>query len=117
MREIRRVLRPGGVACVATELILDGGPHPEYFTWDDLEYWVIRPSGMVLVEEPSRALPPQRYLDDPVRLPEEYLRTPHVVLATGSWRFTSVCLFFAKPRTRDLARGLALRLNNTLRRR
>jgi len=117
MREIRRVLRPGGIACVATELIIDGGAHPEYFTWDDLERWVIRPSGLVLVEELGRELPPQRYLDDPVRLPEEYLRTPHVVLALGAWRFTSVCLFLVKPHARELARGLERRVRGAASRR
>jgi SAM-dependent methyltransferase len=117
MRELRRVLRPGGVACVATELIIEGGPHPEYFTWDDLERWVIRPSGMVLVEELNRRLPPQRYIDDPIRLPEEYLRTPHVVLALGQWRFTSVCLFLVKPQRSDLYRGFVRRVQGAMSRR
>jgi len=30
MREMNRLLSPGGTACVATELVLEGGPHPAY---------------------------------------------------------------------------------------
>jgi SAM-dependent methyltransferase len=97
MREMGRVLRPGGVACVATELVLEGGPHPAYFTREDLYAYVINSSGMVLAEPLSALRPPAELLDDPVRLPEEYLRTPHIVLQDGQWKFTSVCLFFVKP--------------------
>lgn len=110
MRELRRVLRPGGVACVATELVIGGGPHPEYFTPDDLDRWVVRPSGMVLAEPMALRLPPQQYLDDPVRLPEEYRRVPHIVLQADRWTFTSVCLFLRKPTTPQLAAAAARRL-------
>ena len=105
MREIRRVLRPGGVACIATELVVDGGAHPEYFTWEDLERWVIRPSGLVLAEAIDTTLPPPEYMNDPVRLPEEALRTPHIVLRLGQWRFTSVALFMIRPTAAAIARG------------
>jgi SAM-dependent methyltransferase len=104
MREMGRVLQPGGIACIATELVLAGGAHPEYFTWEDLEDWVIRPSGLVPVEPLCRDLPPQEYIDDPVRLPEEASRTPHIVVATEQWTFTSVALFLRKPARQGSAR-------------
>ena len=114
MREIGRVLRPGGIACVATELILDGGPHEEFFTWEDLDRWVIRPSGLVPVERLDTRNPPDFYMDDPVRLPDEYLKTPHIVLAIGKWRFTSIMLFLRKPTHLQLLLGLLLRLRRSL---
>jgi SAM-dependent methyltransferase len=116
MREICRVLRPRGIACVATELILAGGDHPEYFTWDQLDAWVVKPSGLVLVEEVDKTAPPERFLDDPVRLPEEYMRTPHIVLQSDRWLFTSVMLFFVKPDARMLVRGASRRFTGALRR-
>jgi SAM-dependent methyltransferase len=97
VREMGRVLVPGGVACVATELVLEGGPHPSYFTLDDLHKYLIRPSGMRLVEPLTKVRPPQALMDDPVRLPDEYQKTPHIVLQEGEWKFTSVCLFMRKP--------------------
>jgi SAM-dependent methyltransferase len=108
VQEMARVLRPGGVACVATELILDGGQHSEYFTLDDLQHWIIRPSGLVMVEPLDLTPPPAEYLDDPVRLPDEPTRTPHVVLQLDRWKFTSVVLFMRKPTTAQLT-GAALR--------
>ena len=44
--EIGRVLKPGGVACVATEYILEGGRHGEYFTPEEVDVWLIAPSGL-----------------------------------------------------------------------
>jgi SAM-dependent methyltransferase len=103
VREMARVLVPGGIACVATELVLEGGPHPAYFTLDHLYEYVIQPSGMRLVEPLRHVRPPQPFVDDPVVLPEEYLKTPHIVLQEGQWKFTSVLLFMRKP-----SRGQAL---------
>lgn len=109
MREMCRVLRPGGTACVATELVLEGGEHPAYFTREHLEKYVISPSGMTLVEPLSGVLPPKDVMDDPVKLPEEYMRTPHIVLQDGPWKFTSVCLFMVKPTVGQLIAAAARR--------
>jgi SAM-dependent methyltransferase len=97
MGEMCRVLRPGGVACVATELVLEGGPHPAYFTPEDLVHYVIDASGLELVEPLNLRAPPREMMEDPVKLPEEYQRAPHIVLQEGQWKFTSVCLFLLKP--------------------
>jgi len=102
MREMCRALCPGGVACVATELVLEGGAHPAYFSLEDLQRYVVKPSGMALVEPLSERRPPQDLLDDPVKLPDEYLRVPHIVLQDGPWKFTSVCLFMVKPTAAQL---------------
>ena len=110
MRQMARVLRPGGIACVATELVLQGGPHPEYFTAEELQEWLIRPSGLVLVEEIDPELPPRQYLDDPVWIPEEALKTPHLVLAAGDLRWTSIVVFLRKPGPAALVQGGTWRL-------
>ena len=115
MREMCRVLRPGGTACVATELVLEGGAHAAYFTPEDLRHFVVERSGMALVEPMSELLPPRELLDDPVILPDEYLRTPHIVLQDGQWKFTSVCLFMVKPTTAQLLAAAARRAWHTVR--
>jgi SAM-dependent methyltransferase len=113
MREMARVLRPAGVACVATEFILEGGEHPEYFTKQDLDHWVINASpDLSLIEPLDERPPPQKFFDDPVRLPDDPFKTPHVVLAIDHWRFTSVVLFFRK---RTEAGAAVRRLKRTAR--
>jgi SAM-dependent methyltransferase len=97
MREMNRVLSPGGTACVATELVLEGGSHPAYFTLAHLYEYVVEPAGMSLVEPLAESRPSQELLNDPVKLPEDYLKTPHIVMQEGPWKFTSVCLFMRKP--------------------
>jgi SAM-dependent methyltransferase len=99
VREMARVLREGGVACVATEFIMEGGQHGEYFTEADLDAWIVAASPELELVEPIDLTPPdRRFFDDPVRLPDDPLHTPHVVLAIGEWRFTSIVLFFTKRR-------------------
>ena len=49
MREMARVLKPGGVLVVATEYILSGPPHEETFTRDDVQA-LVAASGLSLVE-------------------------------------------------------------------
>ena len=116
MQEMGRVLRPGGIAAVATELILEGGTHGEYFTRHELDVWIIGPSGLVLVEPLDDTPPPRQYLDDPVPIPEDPLKTPHLVLATGDLKWTSVMLFLRKPTVRDRLARLPRRVVRRLRR-
>jgi SAM-dependent methyltransferase len=117
VREMARVLRPGGIACIATEFILDGGQHGEYFTFEDLTRWIIGASpAFELVEPLDTTPPPAQYCDDPVRLPDEPLKTPHVVLSAGGWLFTSVVLFLRKRHRRRL-QSAASQLRDIARRR
>jgi SAM-dependent methyltransferase len=115
VREMCRVLKPGGVACVATELVLVGGPHEAYFTWDDLDSYVVRAAGLVPVEPLDTTMPPREMLDDPVRLPEEVSRAPHVVVQEGATVFSSVCLFLRKPTEVEVLAQAARRASSRLR--
>ncbi len=96
MAEMQRVLRPGGVAAVATELVVNGRPHPEFFRPEELLEHVVRPAGMPLVQAPEFVVPAHA-LQDPIRLPAEREHKPHLVLDDGGVLYTSVMLFFRKP--------------------
>jgi SAM-dependent methyltransferase len=104
MREMARVLRPGGIACVATELVVQGGEHPEFFTAEALQRHVVEASGLVPVERLHQEPLPRALLDDPVWLDGDIYRNPHLVLGRGEHRWTSVVLFLRKPTPAEYAR-------------
>jgi hypothetical protein len=94
-----RVTKPGGIVAVATEmLVLDEYSHPEFFTRDELDrYLVAASSDLDLVEEIDFDTLPVPYLIDSVTVPNgvDRLRR-HVVLNDGNVQWTSVMLFFRK---------------------
>jgi SAM-dependent methyltransferase len=95
MREMARVLKPGGVAAVATELVLNGVPRGETFTPDQLADTVIRPSGLKLVQPIDWTLSMPDFLA-PVRLDRDPHALPHLFVRKGRTLFTSVTLFLRK---------------------
>jgi SAM-dependent methyltransferase len=112
MREMARVLKPGGVACVATELVLEGPANPELFARDVFDRCVVGASGLVPVEELDDEPPPRALIDDPINLSVDAHRNPHIVLGEGATRWTSVIVFLRKPsRPEAMARKVRRRLN------
>jgi SAM-dependent methyltransferase len=96
MREIGRVLKPGGVAAIATEMVINDRRHPEYFRPEELVEYLVAPSGLRLVQAPVFELPAYA-VAHPSRMPQDLHRTPHLVLDDGGVHYTSVMLFFRKP--------------------
>jgi SAM-dependent methyltransferase len=95
--EMARVLRPGGALVITTELVLNGAPHPEFFSPDDLRRFVIEPAGLPLIEDVDYALS-DRTLASALDCahPDVLRATPHVLLRQGSACFTSICLVFQR---------------------
>jgi SAM-dependent methyltransferase len=98
MREIGRVLKPGGVAAIATELIITDAKHPEFFCWSDLLEYVIRPSNLQLVEQVDVSISESlkehfvhvSEIESPLYLLVHWGNPPNTV------PFTSVMLFMTK---------------------
>jgi SAM-dependent methyltransferase len=95
MREIGRVLKPGGVAAIATELIVNNAQDDEFFSLPDLIDYVVAPSGLKLVQMPTLDLP-RAVMERPLAMPEERYYRPHLVLAERGLVYTSVMLFLRK---------------------
>ena len=110
MREIGRVLKPGGVAAIITEYVLpdpDTRQHAlfdaEYFNLRHLYEYLVRPaSSLRLVQNIDFSIP-DYYVRRACRLPEEAgaphqgSNKPHIVLRSPSGALhTSVALFFEK---------------------
>jgi SAM-dependent methyltransferase len=94
MREMARVLKPGGVLALATEYVISGPPHEETFQPADV-HALLRASGLVLVE-PIDELVYRRYECEPVDLADNPYRSPHMTVRLGDTVFTSVMAFLRK---------------------
>lgn len=96
---MRRVLRPDGMICIATEWILEGGDHFEYFTPADVYRHVVDEPGLVLVEPIDETPPPRQFIDSPIWMTGGIPNrpdAPHVVVGDGPLRWTSVVMFLRK---------------------
>lgn len=101
VREMGRVVRPGGIVAVATEyLLLEEYQHPEYFNKQQVEEYLVTASpDLELVEPIDYTLPPPEYLLDSTVVPPPQgamKMRRHVVLHDGSFQWTSIMLFLRK---------------------
>ncbi|PYR48706.1 MAG: hypothetical protein DMF89_14765 [Acidobacteria bacterium] len=94
IREMARVLRPGGVLALATEYVLAGPPHEETFQPDEIAL-LLRQPDLELVQ-PVDELVYQRYQFEPVDLYATPYRTPHMVVRFNDTVFTTVMAFLRK---------------------
>jgi ubiquinone/menaquinone biosynthesis C-methylase UbiE len=94
-REMARVLKPGGLLVIATEVILNQKNHAEFFRFEELIDYIIEPSGMKLIQSPVFELP-RFALEHPSLLPDEKDKTPCLVCLKRGVLFTSVILFLKK---------------------
>ncbi|HEV8435611.1 MAG TPA: class I SAM-dependent methyltransferase [Thermoanaerobaculia bacterium] len=100
MQEIARVLKPGGVACVATELILAGPDHHEFFKAADFEPCFGAGSGLEFVEPLDLSVDAE-LVSNPVVFEVapgfQGYTGPHTSVRCGDLTFTSIEFFLRKP--------------------
>jgi ubiquinone/menaquinone biosynthesis C-methylase UbiE len=98
MREIYRVLKPSGVCCIATELILNISSHDQYFTIDELYETIIYSTDFKLVGGELDLSISRSLLNNPIDLDIEkgVTTSPHIVLKRDNTIWTSIMLFFQK---------------------
>jgi hypothetical protein len=65
-----RVLKPGGIACVATEYILEGADHREFFSPANLRRYVVDAAPLVMLDRLDDRPPPRSFFEDPIRFPD-----------------------------------------------
>ena len=99
MSEIRRVLKPGGVLCLTTELIINKTRHPEFFTFDEFKKFILESTNLKLVGGEIDLRISRSIADNPIDLDiEKDLNiSPHIVLKQGGVIWTSIVCFLQKP--------------------
>lgn len=101
LAEMFRVLKPGGVAVVTTEVVLNRlGRGAQYFQPDAL-LALVRDVGFTLHQAPDLRAE-REFAEAPLALPMDTFAVPHVVLRNLHTIYTSVALFLLKPATGDL---------------
>ena len=96
VREMARVVRPGGIVAIATEmLLLEEYSHPEYFTRSELIAELLEPCTNLELVGPVNfhTLPYEVLLDSIVVPAGVHRRRRHVVLNDGQVQWTSILLF------------------------
>lgn len=98
MSEIMRVLRPGGVACIITEVILSQGTHREYFTREEIEQMFERRADAALVGGDFDTTISESLVRYPVDLGKSRhpRKSPHIVLKQNDLIWTSLSIFLQK---------------------
>lgn len=98
IREMGRVLKPGGLLVVATEYVLSGPRHEETFQPAEI-HALLDASGLDLVEPIDEAVY-DRFDTRPVLLAvTDPYQSPHMTVQIGDTVFTSVIAFLRKPST------------------
>lgn len=98
VQEMFRVLIPGGIVCIATELILNRSTHKEYFTLDELTKYIIGSIPWKIIGgDPDYRISRSLVLN-PIELDVEtnHHVSPHIVMKSGNTLWTSVMLFLQK---------------------
>ena len=103
IKEMARVLKPKGVACITTEYVIKNKKEPDYFTKDELYDRLIHPSGLKFIGNDIDFYIPPRLIEKPFLfknplVPEsEYPKIwPKIVFDVKGMLFTSVCFFLRK---------------------
>lgn len=94
IREMARVLKPGGILALATEYALAGPRGEDVFQPEEI-HALVQQSGLELVE-PIDEQVWKRYTTAPVDVVHDPYRTPHMVVHVFDTVFTSVMLFLRK---------------------
>lgn len=94
MREMARVLKPGGILALATEYVLSGPPHDETFQPGEIAQLIDQP-GLELVQ-PIDDRVYQRYSYAAIDLYRNPYQTPHMVVRFDETVFTTVMIFLSR---------------------
>ncbi len=98
IKEIYRTLKPGGIAAISTELILNKEKNREYFSIDEIEDVFLNTTNFKLVGGDIDYRISMALLLNPIDIIKEKNIdvSPHIILKTGNVTFTSIMLFLQK---------------------
>lgn len=97
MSEMARVLKPNGICCIMTELILNGTTHDEYFSPSEFQDVVLKTPGLEIVGGTLDWTISRSLVENPLDIEiDDLMVSPHIVLKKGSVIWTTASVFFRK---------------------
>jgi SAM-dependent methyltransferase len=98
VREMGRVIKPGGAVIITTEVILNGARYLDHFQPEELLTYLVEGSELDMLEDMDYSLS-DRTLAHPVDFshPGYNLVMPHIICQLGGVYWTSACLALQKP--------------------
>lgn len=97
LMEMVRVVRPGGVICIITELILNGARHYEYFSPEEIQEIFLSDEKIDLVGGDFDLRVQKSLMDYPIDPNDDTVgMSPTIVLRVGDVVLTSLSLFLRK---------------------
>lgn len=97
INEMNRVLKPNGILCLTTELILNKTPHTDFFTLDEINKYFVGADNFKLVGGDIDLRISSSLVSNPIDMLVDDLNVcPHIVLTVNGVLFTSVILFLQK---------------------
>jgi ubiquinone/menaquinone biosynthesis C-methylase UbiE len=98
MSELYRVLKPGGILCLTTELILNKSNHQEYFTVEEFKKYILDSTPFKLVGGDFDLRISRSLVSNPIdlRIEKDLHISPHIVLKDGKVIWTSIVCFLKK---------------------
>jgi SAM-dependent methyltransferase len=97
IREMGRVIKPGGVVIITTEAVLNGASHPEFFLPEEIERYLVQGSGLKLIEDIDYRISSESLAHAvDFGAPDYHLVVPHIVCQINGVFWTSICLVLEK---------------------
>jgi SAM-dependent methyltransferase len=98
VREMGRVIKPGGVVVLTTEVTLNGQTHEEFFLPAEIQQFLIDATGLLPIEDIDYTISAQTLANVvDFDAPDLTTRVPHIVLKKDNVCWTSICLVLQKP--------------------
>jgi SAM-dependent methyltransferase len=98
VREMGRVIKPGGAVILTSEVVLTGQAHEEFFLPAEVQEYLVEATGLLPIEDIDYTISAQSLANVvDFDAPDLVTQIPHIILRFDGVYWTSFCLVLQKP--------------------